>query len=119
MTPRSRRAAFLGPLTLLALLAPLGSETAGAQPPSAADRPLSSRDSLAALGRLLSVVRFFHPSDEAAACDWNRFAVAAVRQVEGAATAQELAARLSALFAPVAPTLRITRPETGASDSRP
>src|SRR5262245_57897825 len=122
MTSRSLGAALLGPLTVLALLALLGSETAGAQPPSSADQPLSSRDSLAALGRLLSVVRFFHPSDEGAACDWNRFAVAAVQKVEGAATPQDLATRLSALFAPVAPTLRITRPGgpgTGGGEARP
>lgn len=55
------------------------------------------------------MVRFFHPSDEGAACDWNRFAVAAVGQIEGAADPQELAARLRSLFAPVAPTLRISR----------
>jgi len=60
-----------------------------------------------AFSRLYGVVRFFHPSDEAAAADWNLFAIDGVRKVEAAASPAELAADLQTVFAPVAPTIRI------------
>lgn len=49
-----------------------------------APRPLSSRgtENLVAFARLLSLVRFFHPSDAAAGADWNRVAVAGIDAVE-------------------------------------
>ncbi len=39
-------------------------------------RPLQGRglDNLVAFAKLLGYVRYFHPSDQAAATDWNRFA---------------------------------------------
>jgi C-terminal processing protease CtpA/Prc len=72
-------------------------------------RPLTARgaENLAAFARLFGYVRHFHPSDEAAATDWDVFAVAGVRQVEGAATTEELAGRLNAIFSPVAPTVHV------------
>lgn len=84
------------------LLGPVGE---GDQPA----RPISDRGvtNLAAFGRLASVVRFFHPSDEAAALDWNAFIIDHVREVEDARTPAELAALLRVAFAPVAPTVRI------------
>src|SRR5437763_7443924 len=36
---------------------------------------------LTAFGRLYGIVRFFHPSDEAAAADWNSFAIDGVRRI--------------------------------------
>ncbi len=93
-----------------------------ATPPSRADapRPLSSRgtENLTAFARLLSLVRFFHPSDGAAGADWNRVAVAGVDAVEGAADAPALAQALESYFRPIAPTLRVypagQRPEIPA-----
>jgi hypothetical protein len=72
-------------------------------------RPLSGRgaENLAAFARLLALVRFFHPSDAAAAADWNRVAVAGVGAVEGAADAPALAGALESFFLPLAPTLRV------------
>ena len=82
-----------------------------ASPPLRADvpRPLSGRgtENLTAFSRLLSLVRFFHPSDAAAAADWNRVAVAGVDAVEGAADAPALARSLEDFFRPLAPTLRV------------
>ena len=74
-----------------------------------AARPLSKRglENLVAFTRLLGYIRHFHPSDEAALTDWDAFAVAGMRAVEGAKNARELAAKLEALFLPVAPTVRI------------
>ncbi len=83
-------------------------------------RPLTERalDNLTAFARLLSLVRFFHPSDAVAAADWNRVAVAGVSAVEGAADAEALARTLEDFFRPLAPTLRVrprgVRPEIPA-----
>jgi len=80
-------------------------------------RPLISQraENLAAFGRLLAYIRFFHPSDEAASADWNRFAVAGVAAVEDAPDAVSLASALESFFRPLAPTVRVfphgARPE--------
>lgn len=75
-----------------------------------ASRPLTPRglENLAAFTRLLGYVRFFHPSDQSAAADWDGFAIAGVQQVERARNARELAAVLQTLFLPLAPTLEIS-----------
>ena len=64
-------------------------------------------DNVTAFARLYGYVRFFHPSDEAAGLDWNRFAVYGAKQVAGCRNPQELSATLIALFQPIAPTVRI------------
>jgi C-terminal processing protease CtpA/Prc len=64
-------------------------------------------ENLIALARLTGYVRYFHPSDQAAALDWNRFTLAAVQAVEKAAGPAELARTLTALFLPIAPTVRV------------
>jgi C-terminal processing protease CtpA/Prc len=86
--------------------------------PSAPDLPraLTPRglDNEIAFARLFGYVRFFHPSDEAAHTDWNDTATAGARDVEAAKTADECAATLQSLFAPIAPTLRVfATPKTG------
>jgi C-terminal processing protease CtpA/Prc len=80
-------------------------KSAAIEPP----RPLSKRglENLTAFTRLLGYVRHFHPSDEAAAADWNLFALEGVRAIEGASDAADLARKLQALFLPLAPTLRV------------
>jgi len=72
-------------------------------------RPLSETGlrNLTALTKAFGIVRHFHPSDEAASADWNRFAIDAVRKVETANSANELAAALQAVFEQVAPTIRV------------
>jgi C-terminal processing protease CtpA/Prc len=62
---------------------------------------------LVAFTKLLGVVRFFHPSDEAAATDWDQFAIAGVAACENARTPAELAQKLEQLFRPIAPTVRV------------
>jgi len=71
---------------------------------------------LAAFARLYGLVRWFHPSDAAAGVDWYRFAIAAIPQVEAAATPAELAATLERVFAPYAPELVVSRQPIAAAD---
>jgi len=73
------------------------------------------RTNLLALARTLRIVRHFHPSDQAAATQWETFTVDAVRAVGPARDAPALAAAIGRVFAPVAPTLRVER----ASDPLP
>jgi C-terminal processing protease CtpA/Prc len=99
--------AWLDDVTLEAV----GEAGTGAEPA----RPLTDRGmvNLCAFARLLGYVRHFHPSDQAAATDWELLAIKGVHVVEGAADARDLSERLLVLFAPVAPTVMIAaaRPE--------
>lgn len=72
-------------------------------------RPLAPRglENLVAFTRLLGYVRHFHPSDEAAATNWETFAIAGVRAVENARDATDLVQKLESLFRPIAPTVRV------------
>lgn len=82
-------------------------------------RPLTARglQNHLAFARLYGLVRYFHPSDQAAHADWETFVIHGVHEVEPAKDDRELAQKLTELFAPVAPTLRILR--TGAKYSLP
>ncbi|HET7871131.1 MAG TPA: hypothetical protein VFL42_01385, partial [Terriglobales bacterium] len=77
--------------------------------PAEAARPLGLRglQNEIAFARLYGLVRYFHPSDQAAATDWNEFAIQGARAVESAADDAELAQRLTLLFSPIAPTVRV------------
>ncbi len=69
--------------------------------------------------KLYGYVRFFHPSDEAASVDWDRFAVHGVQKVRGAETSEELRNRLRELFLPIAPTLQIYQTAEGTPPPHP
>ncbi|WP_409274564.1 S41 family peptidase [Neobacillus sp. SCS-31] len=62
---------------------------------------------LEAFGRLYGYIRYFHPSDEAADLDWNRFGIYGAGKVKEAKNDKELKAVLEELFLPVAPTLSL------------
>lgn len=72
---------------------------------------------LKAFAQLLGYIRYFHPSDQAASTDWDRFAIDGVHKMQnhGASTrtaltsADGLVACLQELFEPVAPTLKISK----------
>ncbi len=64
-------------------------------------------DNLVAFTRLLGYVRHFYPGDEAAATNWDAFAVEGIRIVETAETPADLAQKLETLFRPVAPLVRV------------
>lgn len=60
-----------------------------------------------AFTKLYGYIRFFHPSDEAASVDWDKFAVYGFEYVENAESDMELKQRLLELFLPIAPSLEI------------
>ncbi len=72
-------------------------------------RPLAARglENVIVFTRLLGYVRYFHPSDQVAQVDWDRFTIEGIRKVEPMAGPEELAATLEELFAPVAPAVRV------------
>jgi C-terminal processing protease CtpA/Prc len=57
--------------------------------------------------RLYGYVRCFYPGDEAAALDWERFAIYGAKKVEGAQNDETLKIKLEELFLPMAPALKI------------
>jgi hypothetical protein len=92
-------------------IAVLGVAISGARTLGAAETvlPLTERGlaNEVAFARLLGYVRHFHPSDEAAAADWTSLAADGAQRVEAQPDAAALAAELQAVFAPVAPTVRV------------
>jgi hypothetical protein len=76
----------------------------GRKAPLAYDEALRN---IGAFARLSGYVRYFHPSDEAAEIDWDRFTVYGVKQVEKARSRRELKEILKRLFLPVAPSVVI------------
>jgi C-terminal processing protease CtpA/Prc len=90
-----------------------GASATGAQRPRTragagdeAARPIDAAGlrNLKAFARLYGYLRYFHPSDQAAAADWDGIALAGVQQVERARGPAQLAAALNLVFKPVAPT---------------
>src|SRR5881394_2932918 len=65
---------------------------------------------LHAFARLYGVVRWFHPSDAAAAVDWYRLAIDGAHRVIDAPDRGALRTRLAEIFAPIAPTMHIVEP---------
>lgn len=58
--------------------------------------------------KLYGYVRYFHPSDEAAGIDWDKFAIYGSKKVAECGDRQQLKATLIDLFTPFAPTLKIS-----------
>jgi C-terminal processing protease CtpA/Prc len=83
----------------------VGDAGEGIEPP----RPLQGRelDNLVAYARLLGLVRYFHPSDQAAGTDWDQFAIHGVAVAQSAKTPAELAQKLEELFRPIAPLVHV------------
>lgn len=76
---------------------------------------------LAILGQILAMVRYFHPSDESAATDWDFFAAAAVERVL-AGRDQSISEVLDEVLAPIAPLTHAYRegaPPSAESTSSP
>jgi hypothetical protein len=94
-------------LSVLTLVLSTGTCLAGGP---AADRPADAElDTLVAFARLVGYVRYFHPSDESAAADWDAFTIGAVKKLDGARSPEERAALLQKLFRPLAPTALVFR----------
>jgi C-terminal processing protease CtpA/Prc len=63
---------------------------------------------LSAFAKLYGYIRFFHPSDESAEMDWDKFAVFGVEEIKKIKTHGELIDKLKQLFLPIAPTAMIS-----------
>ncbi|MBN2135843.1 MAG: hypothetical protein JW737_08945 [Acidobacteria bacterium] len=72
---------------------------------------------LEAFAKLYGYVRFFHPSDNAADVNWNKFAILGAAEVTKAKNTDELKIILQKLFIPIAPTIQIFK--TGAEKPVP
>ena len=84
-------------------------EIVGATPPS--PPAVLSPAQLAhvmALTRVAALVRYLHPSDQAAELDWDEFLPTAIDRVLHVSDRAALVAELRALFAPIAPTVTFT-----------
>src|SRR5262249_22323921 len=104
--PTSRR----GPAWLMstaAVAAALGCHGPVQGASSATETKSSRIANLHAFARLYGAVRWFHPSDAAAAIDWDQFAIDGARRVIDVRDARELRIVLSELFGPFAPTVHI------------
>jgi hypothetical protein len=64
-------------------------------------------ENLKAFTVLYGYVRYFHPSDEASRVDWEKLALLGVARVRQAESPEDLETALEALFAPLAPTMRV------------
>lgn len=64
-------------------------------------------ENIYAFAKVYGYVKYFHPSDEAASIDWNRFLMYGAEKVSGSKDAGELKANLEQLFKPIAPTIQI------------
>jgi len=62
---------------------------------------------LRGFAKLYGYVKYFHPSDEASAIDWDKFAVYGAQRVKDAKNRKQLKTTLEALFLPIAPTIQI------------
>lgn len=93
------------PTLLTLMVAFLALATAVAAPASAKEDP--QVENLFAFARLYGYVRYFHPSDEAAGIDWDKFAVYGAERVASVKTPEELKQVLEELFLPVAPLMRL------------
>ena len=62
---------------------------------------------LRAFAKLYGYVKYFHPSDEASAIDWDKFAIYGVKKVKSAKDRGELRATLEDIFQPIGPTIQI------------
>jgi len=67
----------------------------------------SKIENLRAFAKLYGYVKYFHPSDEAAALDWERFAVMGASRMLRTAGRERLKRELERLFLPIAPTIQL------------
>ncbi|TKC09065.1 S41 family peptidase [Pedobacter frigoris] len=68
------------------------------------DKQIANLESFA---KLYGYVRYFHPSEEAAAVNWDNFLYYGNKEVENATNTQVLNQKLNALFNPIAPSVYI------------
>lgn len=94
----------LGTVVALMLCLNLANPGSCGTPEGVQDRELAN---LAAMAKLLGYVRYFHPSDEAAAANWDIVAIEGMERARHAKNAEDLAKTLELFFKPLAPTLKV------------
>ncbi|QES90810.1 S41 family peptidase [Rhizosphaericola mali] len=62
-----------------------------------------------AFTKLYGYIRYFHPSDEAASLNWDKFAIYGISKVKNVTSDVELKKTLYELFKPIAPSIRIAK----------
>lgn len=115
-------AIFLGVSAEVAHLPP--SVRLDATRPVSPGKPLSprARDNIVAFARLVSVVRYFHPTESVLTTNWDEFTARGIRAVESADSPEALSDVLRGLFVSIAPTVQVypTRaPVASATAERP
>ena len=70
---------------------------------------------LETFSRLCGYVRYFHPSDEAANLNWEKFIYYGSKEVENANSQEELTQKLNKLFNSIAPSVRIVQEKQAKS----
>lgn len=65
-------------------------------------------DYLVTFAKAYGYVKYFHPSDEANAIDWNQFAVYGAGEINKCKSREDLIETLNELFKPIAPTIVFT-----------
>lgn len=68
--------------------------------------------------KLYGYIRYFHPSDEAAAINWDDFVLYGLQRVENCSNDQDLMSTLNSLFQPIAPSLQIADDKQNLSFNR-
>ena len=72
-------------------------------------------DNVKTFAKLYGYVRYFHPSDEAASMDWEKFAIYGSNEVMNTANEDELLKKLKELFYPIAPSVLIFKETSSQS----
>ena len=111
---RKRQALGMAAITVAVIVVALNTDC-GPGSPTSAQRVQNVR----AFAKLFGYVRYFHPSDEAAALEWDALAVHGAGLVKEAKSARTLAKALRGLFSPVAPTVMIYSAGEDAPDPLP
>lgn len=88
-------------------------------PPVAVALSRAQIDDLAVLARAVMLIRYRHPSDQAAELDWNGFLPEAVGRVLQVSGSGSLLATLRELFAPIAPAIELGTQRADASLAPP
>lgn len=71
-------------------------------------------ENVKAFAKVYGYVKYFHPSDEAAALDWKAFSIYGADLVKECNSDDELVEALNSLFLPIAPSIRFTREHTAS-----
>jgi hypothetical protein len=71
------------------------------------------------LARAAALIRYLHPSDQAAMLDWDAFLPGAIDRVRGAGDRAALLAELRAMFAAIAPTAAFSTTQDPPGDASP